>query len=140
MIDLSLRPYPIARKNRVAPVLFWAVQVLIGFLIIWVLIGIPGFVTAKIDLALWLIAWIGATLAVGVAALVHGKIVIELPAVFSVRASDGTEPGLAPPAGYQDLYAGYAFKVLDDGRVQVRTEHGGPKIFANWATFVKATR
>jgi hypothetical protein len=137
MISSALRTYRITRQNAASPVFFWLVQVILG--IPSLLQALNLVITGKAEGALFMIAlflaWIGATLAVGVAALVHGKMGMELPAIFRVRVA--AEAG-GLPDGYQDFYRGFPFRVLDDGRVEVLTVRG-QKTYGNWAEFVKET-
>jgi hypothetical protein len=67
--------------------LFWLVQVFLG--VPSILEAAQLLTTGKAEGALFMIAlflaWIGATLAVGVASLVHGQSSFALPIVFPVR-------------------------------------------------------
>jgi hypothetical protein len=134
MINPSLRPYPIVRRHTVAPILFWAVQIIFVVLPL-IVFRITGDMTV---LGAALLGWIGATLAVGVGALIHGRLRMDLPAVFRVQVADGSEPGIAPD-GYQDFCGDFAFKMLEDGRVQVLTERGA-KIFRDWPSFLQVAK
>jgi hypothetical protein len=119
----------------VAPTLFWAVQII--FIVFAVL---PSFLLLQTrDITIFaLLGWIGATLAVGVGASIHERLRIDLPAVFRVQVADGSEPGIAPD-GYQDFCGEFAFKMLEDGRVQVLTDRG-PKIFRDWPSFLQVAQ
>jgi hypothetical protein len=136
-IPSALRIYRIKRQNAASPLFFWLVQVVIG--IPSLLQAVNLVITGKAEGALFMIAlflaWIGATLAVGVATLVHGKMGMELPAVFHVRAAEHPKA----PEGYQDSHEGVPFRLLDDGKVEALAA-SGPKVFSSWAAFTKAVK
>jgi hypothetical protein len=114
----------------VSPLLFILAQVFLGLPAIFV--GATSLIGA-LQVIAWLLAWIGATLAVAVGATLFGKASLELPAVFPVRVSEQR----TVPDGYQDVYKGFPYRLLMGGQVEALTADG-PRRYRNWAEFVKA--
>jgi hypothetical protein len=53
----------------------------------------------------------------------------------------GVVPGtllISVPDGYQDVYKGFPYRLLSGGQVEALTGDG-PRVYGNWAEFVKAT-
>lgn len=80
------------------------------------------------------LAWIGATLAIGVGSLIHGSFEYVLPTVFPVRP---VRTSNAPPSGYEDTYQGFPFKRIEGGKIEILTSEG-PKTYSDWDAFIKA--
>jgi len=129
-----MRTYKIVRQNSFAPVLFWLVQFFLGMPSIFQAgqLLLSGKAEGALFMIALFLAWIGATIAVGVAALIHGRTDIELDAASAANISN--EP---LPEGYQDRYNGFPFKLLAGGGVEALTGDG-PRTYTSWAAFKKA--
>jgi hypothetical protein len=131
----AVRGYNIKRDSSAAAVFFWIVQIIFGApsLVLAAAMILSGKAEgALFSIALFLV-WIGATLAVGVATLIHGESAAYLPLVFKVELPT---PAVDLPDGFDQEFQGYPFRQAKNGTVEVLTAQG-VKTYRTWKAFMQ---
>jgi hypothetical protein len=128
----------IRRSSAVSAVFFWLVQILLGLPSLAQTAHLLA--TGKAEGALFMIAlylaWIGATIAVATACLIHSDLVMPiLQAQLMEAPSRPTTEQMKE--GYTEQLNGYAFQRLKGGRIRCLTAEG-PMDFAGWEEFKTA--
>ena len=85
-----------------------------------------------INVIAFFLAWIGATLAVGVASVIHARSALSLPSVSPSKCIGQIEA----PAEYTREFQGVPFRMLEKGKVESFTVDG-PRVHRNWEAFVR---
>ena len=136
---MAVRSKHLLKPQRIgAAIFFWLVQVFLGLPSIFLALQLTF--TGRAEGALYTIclflAWIGATLAVGVSTIIHGSTEFSLPRTFGVYQAT-TEAALTQtPEGYEDIFNGYAFR-RDGNKVQTLGPDRKEREFRSWADFVR---
>lgn len=88
---------------------------------------------ALFSISLFLV-WIGATLSVAVATIIHGKSTFPLPRVFPVEV---VKERVEIPLDFDQEFQGYPYKMLAGGKLAVYTDQG-LQTYPSWKDFMRS--